>query len=191
MQKYNPIYIYTQSLDNTSEDLMYQILHDGDAVVSRITDLATAQNIMSSMHTVALDKNLKNYFADSTAKFLKEYIKKEKDFLIYSKGSQVLIKLKTDDKDDLDRHSPIHILLDLPDFSHTTTTEYANFFYNGFIEFCHQTGRQPKNLELLRTLPFIYPLEESQKISSRKAVVYAVGVIFALLVFFILKSCTS
>mgnify|MGYP007087627642 FL=1 len=72
MKQFEPIYIYTQSLDNTSEDLMYEVIQQENVVTRQIKDLDLSQEILTQMHNVAIDKNIRNYFANSSSKFIKD-----------------------------------------------------------------------------------------------------------------------
>ena len=194
MQKFEPIYIYTQALDNTSDDLMYQIIHKEKAVLTQITDLSRAQEIMSNMNAVVLDKNLKNYFTDIASNAIKRCIKDNKDCLIYSKNNQIVIKLKTNEKDNLGRHSFIQVLLNIPNISQINKAEYASYFYDGFMQFCKQAGKTPTNIELIETLPFIHlsKMDENEYISKpNKKMMYIVGICIAVLIILILKSCNT
>lgn len=191
MKQFEPIYIYTQSLDNTSEDLMYEVIQQENVVTRQIKYLDLSQEILTQMHNVAIDKNIRNYFANSSSKFIKDYIKNEKDFLIYSKDFKMLIKIKTNDKDNLGRHSPIHILLDMKDLKKDDITHYANYFYNGFFQFCKMTDRHPKDIDFIKTLPFLYPLQAGKQFIPHKALILIIGIMISIMVIFILKNCNS
>ena len=193
MQTFKPIYIYAQSLDNTSDDLMYQINPDTQTMVSQITEPSTTQNIMSKMNAVAIDKNIYNHLVNLTSEIKDEYNIK-KDFLIYNKNDQMLIKVNTDEKDELGRKSPILILLDLPYLQNDLATEeYIDYFYKGFMEFCRQTGRDPKHIDkaTLKTLLLhLCQPKDKQKTSQKtlKVILYIVAIIIALMVLWVLKS---
>lgn len=192
MQTFKPIYIYAQSLGNTSDDLMYQITSDTQTMVSQITELSTAQDIMSKMNAVAIDKNIYNHLVNLTSE-IKDKYNIDKDFLIYNKDDQMLIKVNTNDKDELGRQSPILILLDLPYLQNDLAEEYIDYFYKGFMEFCRQTGRSPKHIDkapLKALLLHLYQPKNKQKISQKtlKITLYIVAVIIALIVLWVLKS---
>lgn len=193
MQTFKPIYIYAQSLDNTSDDLMYQITSGTQTMVSQITELSNAQDIMSKMDAVAIDKNIYNHLVNLTSE-IKDKYNIQKDFLIYNKDDQMLIKVNTDEKDNLGRQSPILILLDFSCLQNDLATEeYIDYFYKGFMEFCRQTGRDPKHIDkaTLKTLLLhLCQPKNKQKISKKtlKVILYIVAVIIALMVLWVLKS---
>lgn len=56
MNTFSNFYIYTQSLDNQSQDLMYQVTNDQEPKAELITDLAHAQRIMAEMTAIASQK---------------------------------------------------------------------------------------------------------------------------------------
>lgn len=183
MPQFEPFYIYAQSLDNTSDDSMYQIKHSDTIKAERITELAEAQSIMQDIHAVATDINLNNRIMEQ----LKKSNKITSDLLsVFTKNRQVVIKLKTDDKDNLGRHSPIIILLTLPQDSN-----YAGFIpylSNGLLEFCKITDRHPKTetLELINKLYLDKLASHDNPIFQKKIVKGAVILAVVLVVYFLL-----
>lgn len=194
MSKFSPFYIYTQSLDNASQDLMYKISQDSIIKAEQITDLSTAQSIMQEMNDVAADINLKNLLANN------KIIEKIKQTLpisevkklpyIFIKKNRVVLKLKTKDVDNLNRHSPILILFNLPDKrDYKGCVEYIS---SGLIEFCKITNRHP-NDEALKFIQFL-PLDDlisNNGFLSEKTAKIAIVVLLAIAVLIILTNCIS
>lgn len=146
MQKFQPIYIYAQSLDNTSEDLIYQISYKEKEMVEQINDLPSTQHIMSEINAAIKAKNNINHLSN----FAKNHT--NLGIAIHHNANKVLIKLKTNDKDNIGRHSPISILLDTTNLSNNNAKDYIDYFHRGLVEFCHITGRQPKNTDFIKDL---------------------------------------
>lgn len=197
MSKFSPFYIYTQSLDNTSQDLMYKISQDSTIKAEQITDLPTAQSIMQEMNDVATDINLKNLLANNK---IIEKIKQSSSLSeikelpsIFVKKNQVVIKLKTKDIDNLNRHSPILILFTLPsDKNYKGCVEYIS---NGLIEFCKITNRHPNDeaLKLVKSLPLDDLIFGGggfllEKFFSEKTVKMGMVVLIAIVVLLVLKN---
>lgn len=194
MSKFSPFYIYTQSLDNTSQDLMYEISQDSTIKAEQITDLPTAQSIMQDINDVATDINLKNLLANNK---IIEKIKQHSPIsektlpVIFIKKNQVVIKLKTKDVDNLNRHSPILIFFTLPhDKNYKGCVEYIS---NGLVEFCKITDRHPNN-EILKFIEFL-PLDDlissGGNFFSKKTTNMAIVALIATIVLIILKNCIS
>lgn len=200
MSKFSPFYVYTQSLDNTSQDLMYKISQDSTIKAEQITDLPTAQSIMQEMNDVATDINLKNLLANNK---IIEKIKQSSSLSeikelpsIFVKKNQVVIKLKTKDVDSLNRHSPILILFTLPsDKNYKGCMEYIS---KGLIEFCKITNRHP-NDDAVKLIKY-FPLGDLifggssfllEKVLSEKTVKMGMVVLIAIVVLLVLKNYIS
>lgn len=185
MQNFKPIYIYTQSLDNTSEDLMYEIVCQEKVVLHQITDLPKAQKIMADMNAVAIDKNNKSRLINKLSGFVHQFVNLDRDarHLLYIKGARMLVKIETHDRDNLGRHSPISIFLDMTDVKRGNTTEYVKYFRDGFMQFCQLTGRRPKRLDWIENLPLMYMAGALHKVTSS----FIIGVIIIAIVVFMLN----
>lgn len=194
MSKFSPFYVYTQSLDNTSQDLMYKISQDSTIKAEQITDLPTAQSIMQEMNDVTTDINPKNLLANNKIiEKIKQYSPISEKTLpsIFIKKNKVVIKLKTKDVDNLNRHSPILILFTLPhDKNHKGCVEYIS---SGLVEFCKITDRHP-NDEVLKFIQFL-PLDDlisgGGNFLSEKTTKMAIVVLITIIVLVILKNCIS
>lgn len=194
MSKFNPFYIYTQSLDNISEDLMYKITQNDTIKAEQITDLPTAQSIMQEINDVATNVNLKNLLANNRViEKIKQSSPIQEKALpsIFIKNNQVVIKLKTKDVDNLNRHSPILILFSLPsDKDYKGCVEYIS---NGLIEFCKITNRHPNDevLKFIKVLPLYDLISNGGNFLSEKTAKIAMIAIIALVVLVVLKNCIS
>lgn len=194
MSKFNPFYIYTQSLDNISQDLMYKISQDRTIKAEQITDLPTAQSIMQEMNDVTTDINPKNLLANNKIiEKIKQYSPISEKTLpsIFIKKNQVVIKLKTKDVDNLNRHSPILILFTLPhDKNYKGCVEYIS---SGLVEFCKITDRHPNDevLKFIQFLPLDDLISSGGNFLSEKTTKMAIAVLIAIIVLVILKNCIS
>lgn len=194
MSKFNPFYIYTQSLDNISQDLMYKISQDRTIKAEQITDLPTAQSIMQEMNDVTTDINPKNLLANNKIiEKIKQYSPISEKTLpsIFIKKNQVVIKLKTKDVDNLNRHSPILILFTLPhDKNYKGCVEYIS---SGLVEFCKITDRHPNDevLKFIQFLPLDDLISNGGNFLSEKTTKMAIAVLIAIIVLVILKNCIS
>lgn len=151
MQNFEPFYVYAQSLDNLSDDLMYKISDQSSIVAEKIDGLPVAQSIMQNIHQVAISNNLKNQLG----RVAKQINTTNKVNLpdVYVKGNQVVLKVKTNDVDNHGRQSPILVFLTLP--HNKDYNGYINYLSEGFTEFCKVTGRNPKDdaVNFIKTLP--------------------------------------
>lgn len=194
MLKFSPFYIYTQSLDNTSQDLMYKITQGDTIRAEQITDLPTAQSIMQEINDVAADVNLKNLLANNKViQKIKQFSLMQEKALpsIFIKKNQVVIKLKTTDVDNLNRHSPILILFTLPhDKNYKGCVEYIS---SGLVEFCKITDRHPNDevLKFIQFLPLDDLISSGGNFLSEKTTKMAIAVLIAIIVLVILKNCIS
>lgn len=194
MSKFNPFYIYTQSLDNISQDLMYKISQDSTIKAEQITDLPTAQSIMQEMNDVTTDINPKNLLANNKIiEKIKQYSPISEKTLpsIFIKKNKVVIKLKTKDVDNLNRHSPILILFTLPhDKNYKGCVEYIS---SGLVEFCKITDRHPNDevLKFIQFLPLDDLISSGGNFLSEKTTKMAIAVLIAIIVLVILKNCIS
>lgn len=194
MSKFNPFYIYTQSLDNISQDLMYKISQDRTIKAEQITDLPTAQSIMQEMNDVTTDINPKNLLANNKIiEKIKQYSPISEKTLpsIFIKKNKVVIKLKTKDVDNLNRHSPILILFTLPhDKNYKGCVEYIS---SGLVEFCKITDRHPNDevLKFIQFLPLDDLISSGGNFLSEKTTKMAIAVLIAIIVLVILKNCIS
>ncbi|MFB6348358.1 hypothetical protein ACFBZI_02690 [Moraxella sp. ZJ142] len=206
MKQFKPIYIYAQSLDNSSDDLMYQITHANKAVLTQIGDLSQSQQIIGDMNAVISHKTLKKHIVDIItntiiSKIGGEYIKNSKDCLIYHKDNQIVINVRTNETDNLGRRSFIQLLLDTSNLTQADQDGYFDYFYEGFMQFCKETGRTPqKNIDfinIIKQLIFSDLTTIRDKIQSKKGVdlpkisIYIIAICIALLVVLIIKSCNS
>lgn len=194
MSKFSPFYIYTQSLDNISQDLMYKISQDSTIRAEQITDLPTAQSIMQEMNDVTTDINPKNLLANNKIiEKIKQYSPISEKTLpsIFIKKNKVVIKLKTKDVDNLNRHSPILILFTLPhDKNYKGCVEYIS---SGLVEFCKITDRHPNDevLKFIQFLPLDDLISSGGNFLSEKTTKMAIAVLIAIIVLVVLKNCIS
>lgn len=194
MSKFSPFYIYTQSLDNISQDLMYKISQDSTIRAEQITDLPTAQLIMQEMNDVTTDINPKNLLANNKIiEKIKQYSPISEKTLpsIFIKKNKVVIKLKTKDVDNLNRHSPILILFTLPhDKNYKGCVEYIS---SGLVEFCKITDRHPNDevLKFIQFLPLDDLISSGGNFLSEKTTKMAIAVLIAIIVLVVLKNCIS
>lgn len=194
MSKFSPFYIYTQSLDNTSQDLMYKITQGDTIRTEQITDLPTAQSIMQEINDVATDVNLKNLLANNKViQKIKQFSLMQEKALpsIFIKKNQVVIKLKTTDVDNLNRHSPILILFTLPDDkNYKGCIEYIS---SGLTEFCKMTDRHPndKVIKFIEFLPLDDLISNGGNFLSEKTTKMVMVILIAIIVLVVLKNCIS
>lgn len=194
MLKFSPFYIYTQSLDNTSQDLMYKITQGDTIRAEQITDLPTAQSIMQEINDVAADVNLKNLLANNKViQKIKQFSLMQEKALpsIFIKKNQVVIKLKTTDVDNLNRHSPILILFTLPhDKNYKGCVEYIS---SGLVEFCKITDRHPNDevLKFIQFLPLDDLISSGGNFLSEKTTKMVMVILIAIIVLVVLKNCIS
>lgn len=145
---YNPIYIWSQSLDNQSDDDFYCI-ENGKA--SMVQNLERSQNIVSQMGDVNINGKDLTYFLKNLPYFEKTGIAS----ISYDSSHQkFLISYNSKDRDNVGRSSTIDVLIDVSGLHQQDYKGYVENFYNGFIDFCQKTNRHHtiEDLDKINTL---------------------------------------
>lgn len=116
-------------------------------VVLAYDDQYQAQFIMSQMTDVATYRHADHKIKKLVSSIIKQSL--NQNLLSWNfKSNQIFLEIKTNEQDTAGRQSPMLILLDTSNLSEHQVTDYANYFYHGFIDFCHKTGRTPQQLDL-------------------------------------------
>lgn len=157
MSYFKPFYISAQALDNVSDDLMYEVRYQPNSTKKAVVETvgqSKAQDIKLKEYKMVS----KSFSLSDVANLLKKVvfdksklgeminIQQVMDNLdVIVKGKNVLISLKSQDKDNINRMSPIGILLDLEGVSKANYQAYIGYFEEGLLAFLEQTGRKPKS----------------------------------------------
>lgn len=161
MSYFKPFYISAQALDNISDDLMYEVRYQPNSTKKAVVETvgqSKAQDIKLKEYKM-VSKSFSLSDVDNLLKNLLKKVAFDKRKLgeminiqqvmdnldVIVKGKNVLISLKSQDKDNINRMSPIGILLDLEGVSKANYQAYIGYFEEGLLAFLEQTGRKPKS----------------------------------------------
>ena len=156
--EFKPIYIWAQAKDNESEDDFFEIAYSGTKVIK---DLDIIQRKVYEMNKVveasysSKDSSLKK----KVLSYLSKHVKDFESLSVNRKGEKVVLSFGTKDIDRAERASNIDVFLDLNNIDSSNVTEYVEYFYNGFKQFCDITDRYPRDLEKVSSVSFESLLE--------------------------------
>ena len=156
--EFKPIYIWAQAKDNESEDDFFEIAYSGTKVIK---DLDIIQRKVYEMNKVveasysSKDSSLKK----KVLSYLSKHVKDFESLSVNRKGEKLVLSFGTKDIDRAERASNIDVFLDLNNIDSSNITEYVEYFYNGFKQFCDITDRHPRDLEKVSSVSFESLLE--------------------------------
>lgn len=139
--KFQPIYVWAQSLDNMSDDDFYEITSKR---INFVENLTKKQYIVSEMGDVSQKGKS---FADVITQYTPTNQKGINKIVYLKSKKQLLINYISEDKDNLNRASSIDVLFDLNSVSKIDFVNYVNFFYQGLQSFSQKTNRHPVTLK--------------------------------------------